>query len=484
MAIKTVQVGPRVAVAEAAALVNVYRPVSHPYDKGAIYDNSAHVLSEGYASNAAAQAAFPLTTAWLTATGGSAITTADTFDWAATQEAILALPATGGVVGLPRGVGWLSRGLVVGDGTQTAMSTRHGVTLVGHGQPQYMGSDLTRPTLLRPIASGFSGSAMLTIQGPIRCCRFADFGFDGYDLVDCCIQMYHPESSNFERLLCARANVWQMRSELRSDYNPSAIPWGASNNRFVGIKMHMTYTHGTASGWMFGESNASGAQREDWNFTDVHNCWINGNPTTTGVGLQIGAVDACTFHNLRTLHFASGKALRVKPSGSGFMDQYPDNVIFRECWFNAAASGQGFWDVDESLGGTWSPLNGGLIFRDYGQETDGSAGVPEFPSDSRVRGNTMLGEYFNWAIGSSATFTRVHYDVTGAYAVPAPSGTPEQYVVSIKQDATGGHAVTWNSVFKFVENFEADRRANYRSIYTFLKVSSEYHLLSAVVGVA
>lgn len=377
---------------------DLYRPVRNPLDYGARFDNTSHPASGVYPDLAALQAAYPLTHAFASANAGwfPAIALTDEIDWLAIQEAILDVPLDGGTVVLPPGRAWVNRTLHVGDGTATSFSTRNNIMIIGAGGGNFdtgqgksaPGQDFRRfgGTVIR-TAANLSGPVM-QVNGPITNVRFADFVLDAVDqsgyTAPACLTIYHSISGVFERLYLARPATggWALICETRST-SISELQQGMSQNTFEHLFLYVP--NDSANGWKFGEAGAQASNLVgDINRATARRIEIIANDASTGTALQLGLCDACVFEECFSYGFAgSGAAhVRIRPA-TGITAHgnpahvYPDNVIFRGCfWSNASTA----FVVSDSDPNRWSPGNGGVLFENLGQESNGTASIPLMPS--------------------------------------------------------------------------------------------------------
>lgn len=98
-----------------------------------------------------------------------------TNDSAAFVAAMAALPATGGVILLPQGIGRIASTLTIGDGTGVTQSTKNNITLRGMGASSGNASYQGATT----IKWSGGASTMVKAQGPIRCVILQDLVLDG-----------------------------------------------------------------------------------------------------------------------------------------------------------------------------------------------------------------------------------------------------------------------------------------------------------------
>lgn len=483
--IKHIQVSPRIAggTVVPSDLSGIFRPVENPIDYDAYFDGSNHPLSEGYSTDSAAQAAYPNLSAYLSDNSLPALTLADTIDYAAIGEAGWSLPAKGGTVVLPPGVAKISRPLVFGNGSRTEGSSRNGIQIMGQGiggiyEPggsPFIYEHPSRACVISPISS-ISGP-VLTFRGRMYGAGLHNVTLDattGY-LAPCCLQVYHVINSHFSYIQCRNASQWGVRAEID---NTRTYDYWSCDNFWNKISIQ---ARSSSNGFMLGDASAPYGQLGDLCRHYIYGLDISGT-NGTQIALQIGMCDSMWLQHVSIYGFAAAKQLVIKPQAADA--HYPENITISDLMCgggmdNNTADPDNFWTIDESLA-TWLAGDNKITLPFLHQES----GNPAFPSDLRFTGFNKAGAFYNgWGSGGSSGITRVHYDLTAPFTVPAPSVSTDLYIVSLKQDATGGRTVAWNAVYKFTENFRPDYRANRRSIYTFVKVGSEYHLISPIVGV-
>jgi hypothetical protein len=143
----------------------VRQTVYNVHDYGAVGDGAGHALSTLYASDGAAQAAYPATTAFLAAASLPAISRTDQRDWAAIQEAICTARQTSGTFYAQAPV-WLGVGQFLIN-RSLIMQDQYGLSLLG-----------ASPETSRILWAGAAAGVLLVVLG-VRRGRWAQFSLVG-----------------------------------------------------------------------------------------------------------------------------------------------------------------------------------------------------------------------------------------------------------------------------------------------------------------
>jgi hypothetical protein len=121
-----------------------------------------------------------------------------TDDTAAIQSAINAVPADGGIVFFPIGKYIVSSTLTIGDGTVSAYSTRHGLSLIGAGT-----NNLLSIRGARLFWNGAMGGQMINVNGPYVGFSIRELYLDCHNLANNALVLTHTNGGYFRNLYVA-----------------------------------------------------------------------------------------------------------------------------------------------------------------------------------------------------------------------------------------------------------------------------------------
>jgi hypothetical protein len=316
----------------------------------------------------------------------------DASSYASLQAAIDACAAAGGgIVYLRPGSYTISSTLNIGDGTSSAISSYHGVSLVGAGGPRLIATSTNQAVKITWTGATSTTTPMLKIKGPIGGVRIENVLFDCASTAGIGIQSIHAQGVLIKN--CHIVNNTGVALDIdayaTTTFGGDTVFTNGSINGIV-ENLLVNSTNNNASGVRLG---ATGNVAQ-WNFNG--GAWrLDG---TTGSSVLI-----LSFADHNSFYSIVGKAetgLRVKAISG--QTTFPHNNFF---WSSSiqSTSGANAYVIDNSVA-TWAPITGyGLGF--LGLPTaDGS--TP--PTDTRLWGFTdtqiFLGTWrFRDALTASST---------------------------------------------------------------------------------
>lgn len=210
------------------------------------------------------------------------------------QNAILALPASGGVVAFPCGVYKISS-LVLGNGSSTAASTRSGMKLLGQGSSvdQFFGS--TQPPCVKFLFNGSAGGSMMVVQGPLQGWGLENIAFEGAGTNNAgqCLQVISAQFGDLKNLSFQHCNLSSVQLTAWS-----AIPAGLTNadsihNTFQNTGIVVPNTAGASGINLTGAGTVANA---DYNtFINTHIQLPTSGTNQSLFGIYLGFSDSNVF---------------------------------------------------------------------------------------------------------------------------------------------------------------------------------------------
>lgn len=341
------------------------------------------------------------TTLTLAANAGATTSTSDvcigTDDTAAIDAAVASLGAQGGEVFFPAGAYGYSDpdGINLGDGSQSAPSTKQGIALRGemHGTGKILEGTGVRfqNTLIRYIGSGV-GTYMVDAKGPISV-HIENLAFDGGYRVTTGWNLKHVFRSHFHGCNIYHMNTTGVR--LGAYATATGVFAGASDNIFSQVYVASQGVFGFTA-WDIGES--AYVAGFDPSTTTWDNCSVLlGDDTTAGSwptptsntskGFVLRFCDNLRFTNC----FVSISGQRrghgiviAPPSGSSPAAAFPTEIAFQDCPIIGGV-------YHDSTGNSWNPsLNSGrgLTFFPL---VDGDMSDPGYTGAAALPTSTSLG---------------------------------------------------------------------------------------------
>jgi len=138
----------------------------------------------------------------------------------------------GGVVRLPRGVCILSDTLTLGDGSNSAQSSKHhNITLEGYGigtGAEVSNTQTTPPTVLRYAGTTDTTKAVLSVAGPLHNLYLRDFALDANGKAGIGLKVVQLNDWQFQRIQVLNWTTNSYVFTTRTGY-PSGVAYGMSN---------------------------------------------------------------------------------------------------------------------------------------------------------------------------------------------------------------------------------------------------------------
>jgi polygalacturonase len=146
-----------------------------------------------------------------------------TDDTTAIENAIAAVPAAGGVVYFPAGVYMVDPDtLIIGNGSNAANSTTHGIALIGDA---CTAQTLTKGTVIKARAAG---TTLLEIKGAIHGVRVENITFDCDGVVANGLYIYSANNSVFRNFAIWDFTTYGFRATTRTGPG-GTVAWAAQN---------------------------------------------------------------------------------------------------------------------------------------------------------------------------------------------------------------------------------------------------------------
>lgn len=268
------------------------------------------------------------------------------------QDAIDALPTSGGVVQLDADTYEIDETIVIGDATSTLPSTRNGITLAGAGSGASdtdMGPSLaSAPTRL--VWVGAPGGTMIKINGPVSGVVIRDLMLDGNGTAGTLIESQRSFNQLVDNVVLRQwASTYAIKIHATNSY--SGISGGGAPHQ---QSWRHVYTVEPANASAGGIQIGNGAGNV--NQLNFERCtFLHG---SSAPGIDLGYCDHINFVSCFTGIWGAagsvGVGVQVSPQ-SGHTD-FPTNVVFM-----GSPIGGGV-----AMNGTWTgTLNAALLFYPY-----------------------------------------------------------------------------------------------------------------------
>ena len=152
-----------------------------------------------------------------------------TDDIDAFDAALVAAKNNGGFIIIPKGIYMLSRPWVIGDGSASAESTYHDITIIGEGMGanKYMTYAVKGKTILRRM--GNNNGAMIRISGPIINVHITNIELDCNEVAAYGIEAIHAAYSTFTKInVVKHTNI----AYYSTTVNGNPVVYGAAGNKW------------------------------------------------------------------------------------------------------------------------------------------------------------------------------------------------------------------------------------------------------------
>lgn len=147
------------------------------------------------------------------------------------QSAIDDLPASGGVVYVPAGIYDITAGITVGDGTNSAQSTKHNISIIGAGSGAGHSTIGTGATRIRWTgASG--GGPMMSVDGPLFNFTMSGIHFDANDLADDGLRLINVSQHSVEDVIVTK---WRDLAYELNTVTAASLPAGVAHGMDNGV---------------------------------------------------------------------------------------------------------------------------------------------------------------------------------------------------------------------------------------------------------
>lgn len=322
---------------------------------------------------------------------------------AAIEAAIAACPTHGCIVEIPftgDGKCKITGDIDIGDGSVSAQSTRHGVTLRGvawSGNTSEM--TVASQKGIQIVWGGAAGGTMLSINGPIMGVTIENLNFvgeNGANDAGTAISAFHCAQCTFKNLNISGYTTTAMRINAVGNAGlPSGVVLGGDDNTYENIQVAGP-TVDSAVALDLGPSNATGAGAATDNARNFFaNCEFRGGTGAAGRGVILRFTDNNTF--IQT-HFVGGKSIEViPPTGNA---SFPVAITCIHCVISG----------DTLVTGTWTPVsNFGILFLPLAIESGA------LPTNAQFGGIASDAKFFGF-LGGSGVYTPTPVGVTNVAA--------------------------------------------------------------------
>lgn len=288
-----------------------------------------------------------------------------TDDTTALVNAIAALPSTGGVIYVPAGVYMVDPDqLTLGNGSNSALSTRNGIALIGEAATPYLSTSGT------VIKARGAGTSLLTLAGPVFGLRIENIQFDCNNVCANGWTAYSVCHSAFENVAIINFTTYGLNGNCRS--LAAAVSWSSNNifrNFYIVSQAVIDYGAGILIDGNF-------ANNYDWhrNVFEGGVVQINKGVTNPTYALQFNFTDSNTFIEIDASVTGSGTGYAALFSGTSNA-LYPQNLFFYGC---------------SLIGGT---VVDGTISKNYFVNFT-TRDSETIPTDANLIGNTDQGQFF------------------------------------------------------------------------------------------
>lgn len=254
-----------------------------------------------------------------------------TNDTTSISNAIAALPSAGGNLFFPSGVYMVDPdALTLGDGTNSTLSTKNGIGLVGAACTPYLN---TKGVVLK--ARG-TGTSLLTIAGPIFGVRIENILLDCDGKVSKAIQAYSVNNSSFRNFSLQNFTSYGLNGNCRT-FGAGAVAQSSRNvfeNFFITSSVVVDFGAGIIL-------DGYATQAYDW-FANDFSCGIiqiNGGVTNPTRAIHLKFCDSNNWYDVDALT-VGGTGKSVLFDGST-LSAYPQNNYFYQCSFESGTQVSG-----------------------------------------------------------------------------------------------------------------------------------------------
>ena len=217
-----------------------------------------------------------------------------TDDTAAIQDAIAAVPETGGVIFFPPGNYIISQTLFIGNGTSTTASSKNSIKLLGSGSMLASTAVYYSVAGTRLIWNGALNGCMVEIDGPINGCEIQNIILDGNNRAGYGLQIICSQWGLFNRITALNCTICAVSlTQWQNQGNPA---WATTNNiynRFSQICAYTPFNNGATCFYIGGDP---GNTINDTNMCYFEN--ISCFRAVDGIGMHLGFIDSSTISNV------------------------------------------------------------------------------------------------------------------------------------------------------------------------------------------
>jgi hypothetical protein len=368
----------------------------------------------------------------------------DTGDDATTIQAeIDALPSDGGIIDLPCGDLRINTTLNIGNGSVSAQSTKHNITLRGCGMTTNASTEMTVGGLsgTRILWYGSAGGTMTDFKGPISGGGLQNLTLVGDSTANIAaigISDFHHVRAEFRRVHVQGYSGTGIRIDaVGSAGLPSGVAIGGDRSTWETINVDSP-TSTTANGIDIGPTTEGGVGTDNASITFIA-CNFKGGSDSTARGVVLRYADNITF--LRTLITAGTNAIGVVPPGGS--SNFPMAISF----FDSPVLGA------VAVTGSWTSTTGvrGMLFWPW-ITTDG--GSPT--AHAKLRGIDDQGAFFGTWTGDPITGYALLAGRAGGQILKGGLAASEILELRGTAHATPGTVRVEDSTFVF-NNAQADR---------------------------
>jgi hypothetical protein len=401
----------------------------------------------------------------------SAAVADDTGDDAATIQAeIDALTADGNTIELPCGDLRINATLNIGDGSASAQSTKHNVTLKGCGMTTNAATEMTvgGTSGTRILWYGAAGGTMVDFKGPISGGGLKDLTLVGNATANIAavgINDFHHVRADFRRVHVQGYSATGIRFDAVGAAGlPAGVAIGGDRSIWEAVNVDSP-TATTANGVDIGPTTEGGVGTDNASLLFI-GCNFKGGSDAAARGVILRYADNITF--VRTLIQAGTNAIGVVPPGG--TSNFPMAISF----FDSPVLGA------VAVTGSWTSTTGvrGMLFWPW-VTTDG--GTPT--SHAKLRGVDDQGGFFGAWTGDPIAGYSLLAGRAGGQTLKGGTAASEILELRGTANATPGTVRVEDSAFVF-NNAQADRDFRVASVGNANMIYSDSSANAVGIGTA
>ena len=268
-----------------------------------------------------------------------------TDDSTAINNAIAALPVTGGIVYFPAGDYAIASTINIGNGTSSAISTLMGVYLQGPAAPNTLAANMTGYGASRLKWTGASGGTMVSVNGPLYGWGLKNFYIDGNSLANIGIKNVSGQAGDCAYLTfknCIAQSVYCTAVASFSSINTDAF-----HNSWRNIAVEVLGNQSSCLGILHTGVASANSCYDTW-----QNLFVSILATASGkfaAGVYLQGCDNIAFRDVQ-ITCASGRAGTTYPINFDYAG--PSATWPADCLFDHIDFGPANWSAVAANGGT------------------------------------------------------------------------------------------------------------------------------------